>query len=127
MQQLEANTSRLISNLDFLPTFLDLLEFDLKELNKLGIKLSGSSLIRNLKIDRTIPCLNHGALRKWSTKPYAIGFKQKLFIFHDGYYPNQEFSLFDLNDPSDKNIWPKLNQTEKLKWHELVEKENLKK
>lgn len=96
--------SRQISNVDFAPTFADLLELGRFANNqKWMAEHSGRSLFSELPTNRRILAMNTGAIRSWNHEGFGIIQNNFRFIFTQGKGPE----LYNVSDDPKqvKNIW----------------------
>ncbi|MFB6371862.1 MAG: sulfatase, partial [Bradymonadaceae bacterium] len=101
---LETNRERNVTNLDIVPTVVDILGYDRVEAAApLRDKLSGHSLLEPVPPGRTIIAINNNAIRHWEHQGFGIFWKDWRFVFTDIEGPR----LFDIaEDPHQKNdLW----------------------
>lgn len=94
---LATNQTRNVTNLDIVPTVVDLLGYDDEQAApSLRRELSGESLLAPVPTDRTIVALNNNAVRHWEHKGFGIFWKDWRLVFTDVQGPR----LFDIaEDP----------------------------
>ncbi len=106
---LRANRKQNVSNLDIMPTLIDLLGFDTPSLKP----YAGRSLLRPVAADRAIIALNTNEVRRWEKEGFGIFWSSKRFV-----YNNVEGSrLFDVGSDPDqmRDIWPRASAADRQK------------
>lgn len=82
MQALQTNRHRNVSNLDIVPTLVDLLGYtETPDTRSLRDRLSGHSLLEPVPPDRTIIALNNNAIRHWEHQGFGVFWKDWRFIY----------------------------------------------
>ncbi|MFV0416751.1 MAG: LTA synthase family protein [Chthoniobacterales bacterium] len=99
IESLLSNRKKLISNLDIIPSLVDL--FSLEETNQLNVKtLSGNSLFKELPEDRFIIGLSTNDLRGWGQEGFGIARGSERLIYNNV----SGMFYYDLaKDPKQKN------------------------
>jgi len=94
---LETNRRRNVSNLDVVPTVVDLLDYETVDAaDPLREQLSGHTLLEQVPANRTIIALNNNAVRHWEHEGFGIFWNDWRFVFTDVEGPR----LFDIaEDP----------------------------
>lgn len=119
-QNLRQNQSATASNIDLIPTLVDLLGLTQSPHNaQIAAQLKGRSLARPTKQDHTVISLNTNDVRSWKNEGFGIFQNNLRFVFSDIEGPQ----LFDITtDPTQhQNLWPQSTPETRKFFLELIE------
>lgn len=115
---LRVNTRRNVSNLDWVPTLVDLLGMNENaEIRAITQELWGRSLLTPADPERVFAVQND-RVRALSLEGFGLIRGSQQFLFH----PSGGIQLYDLvKDPQSRtNLWPSLPAAERMRWREAT-------
>jgi glucan phosphoethanolaminetransferase (alkaline phosphatase superfamily) len=115
---LRVNVQRNVSNLDWVPTVVDLLGLDANpEIRAITSELMGRSLLTPVDPERVLPVQN-GSTKALSQEGFGVIRGTRQFLYH----PSSGIRLYDIaTDPdSRKNLWPSLSPAARAEWRQVT-------
>lgn len=98
-QAIKKNTESRVTNLDLLPTFLDIIKSS--ESNKLYIEnMKGTSLFQPIDNDRTVVCLSTNEFRMWTHEGLGI-YRDSMSYIIDNVFKEQLYNVY--KDPNQQH------------------------
>lgn len=119
VENLKKNKNRIVSNLDLMPTFVDLCGGNRNEKNaEIYAKYKGYSLVKEIPEDRISISLNTNELREWELEGFGIYFGDKRFVYTD--FEREQF--FDiLKDPNQTiNLWERIDNYDRKRVDSVI-------